>query len=75
MFFSKEMKKADKEVAAKKEILIDSQGDAVIAVKALSKDRIFSSYDFDSNEKLNEELCDYVWEKAKYVPVKSDVSQ
>ena len=73
MFFSKEMKKADKEIRQKKEVLFDSQGDVVIAVKAMTKDKIFSSYDYDSNEKLNDELCDYVWDKARFVPAKSDV--
>lgn len=73
MLFNKKLHNADKKIGERKNIVIDSEGDAVISLKATSKEQIFSAYDYDKYEKLNGEICDYIWDKAKFVPVKNEI--
>lgn len=73
MFDRKKLKATRKEMAEKEEIHFDSDDNALITVKADKDEQLFSSYDYDNNEKLNEELADYIWDKARFVPAKSDI--
>ncbi len=73
MFISKKMRKADRKITNEEDFIYDSDGNVVVSVKAINKDQIFSAYDYDSNEKLNEELGDYISRETRYVPTKSDV--
>ena len=73
MKLKNKMKKARKEISDKEDLLYDSDNNALITVKAMEEAQIFSSYDFDCNEKLNEELAEYLWDKARFVPVKDDI--
>ncbi len=73
MFDKKKLKEARKEILKKEDIHFDSDDNALITVKAESEEQIFSSYDYDNNEKLNEELADYIWDKARFVPSKNDI--
>ncbi len=73
MFISKKLRKADKSVSNLEEVITDSEGFAVITIKASDKSQIFSAYDYDSNEKLNEELGNYIKDETRFVPIKKDV--
>ncbi len=72
MFISKKLRKADKSVPTE-EIMVDSEDFAVIPIKAMHKSQIFSAYDYDSNEKLNEELGSHILSETRFVPVSRDV--
>lgn len=73
MFFKKSLREADKQIKQDKDFIIDSEGDALISVKAPKKEQIFSSYNYDSNEKLNGELDEFIYDKAKFVPLPQDI--
>ncbi len=72
MYFNKKFRNADKEIRASNYVL-DSEGDAIINVKACDSEHIFSQFNFDSNEKLNPELEEYIVDKAKSVPLNKDI--
>ncbi len=73
MFDRKKLKATRKEMSEKEEIYFDSDDNALITVKADKEEQLFSSYDYDNNERLNEELADYIWDKARFVPAKNDI--
>lgn len=73
MFWSKQRKEIDKEILGGKNIYKNSDGDSsVIDVKIDSKEQLFSAYSY-SGDKLNPEFSEYIFDKAKRVPVKEDV--
>lgn len=73
MALTEKLRKAKKQISQKEEIVYDGDGNALITIKAMEQQQIFSSYDFDCNEKLNDELAEYIWDKARFVPVKDDI--
>lgn len=73
MFFRKKLRNVDKQIKQNRDFVVDSEGDAVINVKASQHSQIFSDYNFDSNEKLSSELGDFIWDKAKFVPPSKDI--
>ena len=73
MFLNKKFRKVEKELNQDKTYVVGSDGDAIINVKADEKEQVFSSYNFESNEKLNDELSDFIYDKAKDVPVNKDI--
>lgn len=73
MFLNKKFRKVEKELNQDKIYVVGSDGDAIINVKADEKEQVFSSYNFESNEKLNDELSDFIYDKAKDVPVNKDI--
>lgn len=73
MFSKKKMRKADREIAKSSDFFVDGDENAVIKIKAIDQDQIFSLYNYDSNEKLNKDLGEFIFEKAKYVPIGMDI--
>ncbi len=73
MFSRKKMRQAQKEISQKNDFLTDSDGDAIISVKATTQEQIYSSYNFDGNEKLNPELSAYIFDKAKFTRPSQDI--
>lgn len=73
MFLNKKFRKVEKELNQDKIYVVGSDGDAIINVKADEKGQVFSSYNFESNEKLNDELSDFIYDKAKDVPANKDI--
>lgn len=73
MFFKKTLRNADKEIKQDNDFVVDSTGDAVINIKATKAEQIFSAYNYDSNEKLNDELGEFIKDKAKFVPINKDI--
>lgn len=73
MSLRKKLRDASREINKNKGVVYDEDDNAVITVKAFDKEQIFSSYDYDSNEKLNEELGSYIWDKARLVPANKEI--
>lgn len=73
MFFKKKLRQADKSIKQDNEFIVDSEGRALITVKATSEQKIFSEFDYDSGEKLNSDLVQYIWDKAEFVPINRDI--
>ena len=73
MFLRKKFRDADRKVPKFDDFMIDSDGHAVIAIKAERKNQIFSEYDYDSNEKLNEELGSHIISETRFVPANRDL--
>ena len=73
MLLRKKLNKVKKQISQKDEIVFDGNDNALITIKAMEEQQIFSTYDYDCNEKLNEELASYIWDKAKFVPAKNDI--
>lgn len=73
MYFKKKLRDADKNIKEDNIFVLDSAGDAVVNIKAEKPEQIFSAYNFDSREKLNDELGDFIMDKAKFVPVNKDI--
>lgn len=73
MIFRKKLRKADKEILKDKEYIEGSDDRAIISIKAEEDEQIFSTYNYDSNEKLNAELDEFIWDKARFVPMAKDI--
>ena len=73
MIFRKNLRKADKEILQDKEYIEGSDDRAIISIKAEEDEQIFSTYNYDSNEKLNAELDEFIWDKARFVPMAKDI--
>lgn len=73
MIFRKKLRKADKEILQDKEYIEGSDDRAIISIKAEEDEQIFSTYNYDSNEKLNAELDEFIWDKARFVPMAKDI--
>ena len=71
--FNNKYKTAKKEITQIEPFYLDSDGKALITIKALERDQIFSSYEYDSSEKLNDVLASFIEDKIKLVPVNNDV--
>lgn len=70
----KKLKVARKQLSQKDSIVLNSLGDVAITVKVEEEEQIFSQFDYDTNEKLNDEFASYIRDKARSAPVKSDIS-
>ena len=64
MFLNNHARKIDKEIMKDESIPYPNE-DCVINVKADSFDQIFSTFNYDNNDTLSPEFCDYVWKNAK----------
>lgn len=73
MIFRKNLRKADKEILQDKDYIEGSDDRAIISIKAEEDEQIFSTYNYDSNEKLNAELDEFIWDKARFVPMAKDI--
>lgn len=73
MFLRKKFRDADKQITQGKDFVVDSDGDALINVKITDESQIFSSYNYDSNEKLKSDLSDFIYDKARFVPANKDI--
>lgn len=73
MFFKKKLREADREITKDSVYMIDSEDNAVINIKAERQEQIFSQYNYDSNEKLNPELHEFIVDKARFVPAPKDI--
>ena len=72
MLSHKRFRKLDKQIS--KDNFFDTQEDCVdINIKVENKSQIFSSYNYD-DDTLNKELGDYLWDRAKLVPMKKDIN-
>lgn len=70
MFFRKMQKELDKEIINGG---TDESADGVIKVRVTSREQIYSSYSY-SGDKLNPEFYGYIYEKAKNVSVKDELT-
>ncbi len=73
MIFRKNLRKADREILQDKDYIEGSDDRAIISIKAEEDEQIFSTYNYDSNEKLNAELDEFIWDKARFVPISKDI--
>lgn len=73
MLFRKKWREIDKTIEKGKNYIEDSKHNVVISIKAETEDKIFSEYNYDSYEKLNNELDSFIVEKMTFVPTKKDV--
>lgn len=73
MFSRKKLREAHREIRQEKDFVVDSDGDAIISVKATDEQQIFSSYNFDGNERLKPELSEYIYDKAKFTRPTQDI--
>ena len=74
MFLNGERNKIDKIILSDENIYDAPQSDpSVIDVKITSKEQVYSKYSY-SVDKLNSEFSEYVFEKAKGVPIKHDIT-
>lgn len=73
MIFRKNLRKADKEILQDKDYIEGSDDRAIISIKAEEDEQIFSPYNYDSNEKLNADLDEFIWDKARFVPIAKDI--
>ena len=73
MIFRKKLRKADKEILRDKDYIEGSDDRAIISIKAEEDEQIFSTYNYDCNEKLNSELDEFIWDKARFVPIAKDI--
>lgn len=72
MFFNKSLRKTDKEIMRSKKIEESQDGDAIIEVQIEHKKDVFSAYNYDCDDTLNKELGEFIWHKAKFVPLNKD---
>lgn len=69
MFWNKQLREAEKVILSDAENEEQSNGDkSVINVKIENKEQLFLSYSY-SGDKLNSEFSEYVYDKAKNVPI------
>ncbi|MBP3619074.1 MAG: hypothetical protein J6J24_00265 [Clostridia bacterium] len=73
MFSRRKLHQASKQIKEEKDFVVDSDGDAIISVKAADGENIFSSYNFDGNEKLKPELSEFIYDKAKFTRPNQDI--
>ena len=73
MLFSRRYRKADKDVGNARHFIVDSDGDALINVKAANREQIFSTYNYEKNHKLNKELDEFIYDKARFVPPNKEI--
>lgn len=73
MFFRKKLRKLEKQLKNDDGLMLDSEDNAVISINAPKQEQIFSEYDYDSGEDLNQELSDFVTNKAKFVPINKEI--
>ena len=72
MLTRKDAKRIDKQIL--KDNLLETEEDYVdINVKIEDKSQLFSSYNYD-NDTLNKDLGEYLWERAKLVPINKDIN-
>lgn len=72
MLTRKQFKKLDNEIL--KDNYYDTEEDFVdINIRVENKSQIFSSYNYD-NDTLNHSLGEYLWERAKLVPITKDIN-
>lgn len=50
-----------------------SEGDAIINVKVTDKHQVFSNYNYESDEKLNNDLGEFIYDKARFVSPNKDI--
>lgn len=73
MFFRKKLRKLEKQLKNDDGLMLDSNDNAVISINAPKQEQIFSEYDYDSGEDLNQELSDFIINKAKFVPINKEI--
>lgn len=73
MFFRKKLRKLEKQLKNDDGLMLDSNDNAVISINAPKQEQIFSEYDYDNGEDLNQELSDFVINKAKFVPTNKEI--
>lgn len=71
MFFNKQRRETDRMIRNAETDAADTDP-AVINVKITSREQLFSAYSY-SGDKLNKECSEYVFAKAKNVPVTEDI--
>lgn len=73
MFFNKQRREIDRMILGdERESGRDREDAAVIHVRIANREQLFSAYSY-SGDKLNPEFSEYVFDKAKSVPVTEDV--
>lgn len=72
MFLRKKQRQIDTQILQEK-FGYENLEDSIIDVKIESKEQLYSSYSY-SEDKLNTEFCDFIFEKAKMAPVNEDLT-
>ena len=73
MFLRKKYRDADKKILQDKVYVDASDGDAIINIKISDKEQIFSKYNYESDEKLNNDLGEFIYDKARFVSTNKDI--
>lgn len=73
MFFRKEQQQLDKEILENCKSANEEEDLGVVSIKVNSKEQIYSAYSY-SEDKLNQEFCDYIYDKAKKIPMPNDIT-
>ena len=68
MFAGQKLRSLKKEINANANLLTDEAGNVLINVRAESRAQIFSSYEYNTAEKLNDQLADYLEDRICFVP-------
>ena len=73
MLSKQKLKSAKSNITRENEFITDSEGNAIISIKAAREEQIFSEYSYDSDSKLNENLAAYILDSSKYLPLTQDI--
>ena len=73
MLSKQKLKSAKSNITRENEFITDSEGNAIISIKAAREEQIFSEYSYDSDSKLNENLAAYILDSSKYLPLAQDI--
>lgn len=73
MFFTKSARKIDKQISKGDAYKEARNGDAILSVKAETRDELFSRYNYNNDDVINRDFTDYIWHKAKLVPLNQNI--
>lgn len=73
MFLSSKRRNIDKQLTKGEAYKEAKNGDAIISINAPTNNELFSSYNYNSDDVINKDLADYIWQKSKLVPFNHDI--
>jgi len=72
--FRNKFNKLDKEILKDANYFSENENQIIIDVKIDNHNQLYSSFNYDNNESLNNEFCDYIWNNSKLAPINKDVT-
>lgn len=73
MFISSKKRAIDKRLTRGEAYKEAKNGDAIIAIKAPTREELFSKYNYNKDDVINKDLADYIWQKSKLIPFNHDI--